>query len=172
MNLHQNKPPTWLVHIPGHPWVLGRATGTLDHETHHGPDSGEATTFPHIVFSAPRFRDYIEWLFFPGLPSWSPEIIPKLSRVESRDYWELITPDCKVRSRRGLNQTCSPRRGLSNAVSHSPFGDREEVDSRLLVVGSQTDSLTPSLPFAHNLGDRCPDRQCEAIFDIYASRPF
>jgi hypothetical protein len=40
MNLHQNKPPTWLVHIPGHPWVLGQATSTLDHETHHGPDSG------------------------------------------------------------------------------------------------------------------------------------
>jgi hypothetical protein len=39
MNLHQNKPPTWLVHIPGHPWVLGLATGTLDHKTHHGPDS-------------------------------------------------------------------------------------------------------------------------------------
>jgi hypothetical protein len=40
LNLYQNKPPTWLVHIPGHPWVLGQATGTLDHETHHGPDSG------------------------------------------------------------------------------------------------------------------------------------
>jgi hypothetical protein len=40
LNLHQNKPPTWLVHIPGHPWVLGQATGTFDHETHHGPDSG------------------------------------------------------------------------------------------------------------------------------------
>ncbi len=55
MNLHQKKPPTWLVHIPGHPWVLGQATGTLDHKTHHGSDLGEATTFPHIVFSAPHF---------------------------------------------------------------------------------------------------------------------
>ncbi len=40
LNLHQNKPPTWLVHILGHPWVLGQATSTLDHKTHHGPDSG------------------------------------------------------------------------------------------------------------------------------------
>jgi hypothetical protein len=55
MNLHPNKPPAWLVHIPGHPWVLGQTMGTLDHKTHHGPDSGEAATFPHIVFSAPRF---------------------------------------------------------------------------------------------------------------------
>jgi len=75
----------WLVHIPGHPWVLGQATGTLDHETHHGPDSGEATTFPHIVFSATPHgdtpNDYI--------PSWSLEIVPKLSQLESRDFWSL-----------------------------------------------------------------------------------
>ena len=55
----------------------------------------------------------------------------------------------------GLNQTCIPRRDLFNAMSHSPFGGREEVDSRLLVVGSQTASLTPGPSFAHNLGDRC-----------------
>jgi hypothetical protein len=40
------------------------------------------------------------------------------------------------------------------------------------VVGSQTASLTPGPSFAHNLGCRCPNSQCEAIFDIYASRPF
>jgi len=57
-------------------------------------------------------------------------------------------------------------------MSHSQFGGREEVDSRLLVVGSQTVSLTPDPSFAHNLGCRCPNGQCETIFDIYASRPF
>ncbi len=36
----------------------------------------------------------------------------------------------------------------------------------------QFNSLTPGPSFAHNLGDRCPNGQCEAIFDIYASRPF
>jgi hypothetical protein len=86
--------------------------------------------------------------------------------------WELITPDYKVWSWRGLNQTCSPRRDLSNDVSHSQFGGREEVDSRLLVVGNQTASLTPGPSFAHNLSFRCPNGQCESIFDIYASRPF
>jgi hypothetical protein len=73
--------------------------------------------------------------------------------------------------RRGLNQTCSPRRDLSNDLSHFQFGGREEVDSRLLVVRSQIASLTPGPSFAHNLGDICPNGQCEAIFDIYASRP-
>jgi len=109
-----------------------------------------------------------KWLFFPGLPSWSPEIVP----VGVPGLWTLITPDCGFWSRWGLNQSCNPRRNLSNAMSHSPFGGREEVDSWVLVVGSQIASLTPGPSFAHNLGDRCPNGQCEAIFDIYASRPF
>jgi hypothetical protein len=81
-------------------------------------------------------------------------------------WWLLIHSG---QSRRGLNQSCSPRRDLSNAMSHSQIGCREEVDSRLLVVSA---SLTPDLSFAHNLGWRCPNGQCEAIFDIYVSRPF
>jgi hypothetical protein len=172
MNLHQNKPPTWLVHIPGHPWVLGQATGTLDHETHHGPDSGEATTFPHIVLYAPRFGDYIPMALFPGTPKLESRNCPETIPGGVPGLWELITPDCGVWSQRGLKQTCNPRRHLSNDVSHSQFGCEEEVDSRLLVVGSQIASLTPGPCFAHNLGDRCPNGQCEAIFDIYASRPF
>jgi hypothetical protein len=40
------------------------------------------------------------------------------------------------------------------------------------VVGSQIGSLTPGPSFAHNLGYRCPNGQGEAIFVIYASRPF
>jgi hypothetical protein len=40
------------------------------------------------------------------------------------------------------------------------------------VVGSQIASLTPGPSFAHNLGYKCPNGQCEAIFYIYASRPF
>ena len=57
-------------------------------------------------------------------------------------------------------------------MSHSRIGHREEVYSRLLVVGSQIASLTPGPSYAHNLGCRCPNDQCEAIFDIYVSRPF
>jgi hypothetical protein len=57
-------------------------------------------------------------------------------------------------------------------VLHSPSARQEWVDSRLLVVGSQTASLTPGPSFAHNLGCRCPNDQCEAISDIYTSRPF
>jgi hypothetical protein len=93
LNLHQNKPPTWLVHISGHPWVLGQATGTLDHKTHHSLDSGEATTFPHILFSTPLRRAYIQMALFPGTPKlesrncpgWSPgNLGAHNSRLQSR----------------------------------------------------------------------------------------
>jgi hypothetical protein len=77
-----------------------------------------------------------------------------------------------LRSGRGLNHTCSSFQELSTNMSHSRFGCPEEVNSRLLMVGSQTASLTPALSFAHNLGWRCPNDQCEAISDIYTSRPF
>jgi hypothetical protein len=40
------------------------------------------------------------------------------------------------------------------------------------MVGSQTASLTLGPSFAHNLGCRCPNDQCEGILDIYTSRPF
>jgi hypothetical protein len=109
-----------------------------------------------------------EWHILLGLPKWSPEIVS----AGLPELWTAITPDCGVGSQRGLNQSCSPRRDLSNAMSHSRIGHREEVDSRLLVVGSQTASLTPGPSFAHNLGCKCPNCQCESIFDIYVSRPF
>ncbi len=150
------------------PLDVGTSHGTLDHETHHGPDSGEATTFHHIVFSAARRRSYIQMAhFLLGLPKWSPETVPTgLSKL-----WTAITPDCRIWSRRGLNQCCSLRRDFSHAMLHSQIGCRKEVDSQLLVVGSQTASLTPGPSFDHNLGCRCPNDQCEAIFDIYVSRP-
>jgi hypothetical protein len=98
----------------------------------------------------------------------SPEIVP----ARLPELWTVITLDCRVRSRRGLNQSCSPCRDLSKAMSHTWIGCQESIDSRLLVVGSQTANLTPGPSFAHNLGCRCPNWQCEGIFDIYVSRPF
>jgi hypothetical protein len=96
----------------------------------------------------------------------------KLSWVGVLGLWTAIAPRPKLGSGQILHQSCSSRRELFNAVSHSLRRRREEVDSRLLVVGSQTSSLTLSPSFAHNLGCRCPNGQCEAILDIYASRSF
>jgi len=109
---------------------------------------------------------------FPETPKLESRNCPEIVPGGVSGLWELISPDCQVWLRRGLNQICSPRRNLFNDVSHSQLGGREEVDSWLLVVGSQIANLTPDLSFAHNLGDRCSNGQCEAIFDIFASRPF
>jgi hypothetical protein len=108
----------------------------------------------------------------PGTPKLESRNCPEIVPVGVPGLWELITLDSRFRSQRGLNQSCSPCRDLFNAISHSQIGCREKVDSWLLVVGSQIASLTPGPSFAHNLGYRCPNDQCEAIFDIYASRPF
>ncbi len=137
--------------------------------THHGPDLGGASTILPIVFSVPLRRTCIRMTLFPGTP-----------KVESRNcpgfglpgFWDIIASRPNLRLGRGLNQTCSPLWELSNAVSHSPSARRERVDSRLLVVGSQTTSLTLGPSIAHNLGCRCPNDQCEAILDIYTSKPF
>jgi hypothetical protein len=75
LNLHPKQTTKWLVHIPEHPWVLGQATGILDHKTHHGPDLGEAITFSHIVFSATLHGGYIQMALFPETP-----------KLESRDF--------------------------------------------------------------------------------------
>jgi hypothetical protein len=86
LNLHPKQTTKWLVHIREHPWVLGQATGILTHKTHHGPDSGEATTFPHIVFSAPLRGDYIRMALFPGTPKLESRNCLELSQVESWDF--------------------------------------------------------------------------------------
>ncbi len=98
--------------------------------------------------------------------------VPKLSRVGVPGLWTVIAPRPKLRSRRALNQSCSSRRELSNAKLHSFRRRQEKVDSLLLMVGSQTASLTPGPSFAHNLGCRCPNGKCEPILDIYTSRSF
>jgi len=53
-----------------------------DNLTHHDPDSGEATTFPHIVFSASHRGGYIRMVLFPETP-----------KLESRNYLGLESRD-------------------------------------------------------------------------------
>ncbi len=139
--------------------------------THHGPDSGEATTFPHIVFSAllHHAHAHAQVALCPGTPKMESRNCPGL---DSWDFGGIITSRPDLRSGWGLNQSYSSPWELSNAMLHSPIARRNRVDSRLLVVGSQTASLTSGPSFAHNLGCMCPNDSCEAILDIYTSRPF
>jgi hypothetical protein len=78
--------------------VFGQATGTLTHKTHHGPDLGEATTFPHIVFSAALHQGYIQMALFPGTPKLESQNCPEIVQVGVPGLWELIIPYYRVRS--------------------------------------------------------------------------
>ncbi len=62
--------------------VLGQATGNTDSIDSPRPDSGEATTFPHIVFSALLYRTRIQIAFIPETP-----------KEESRNYPSLDSWD-------------------------------------------------------------------------------
>ncbi len=70
--------------------MLGQATGTWTHKTHHGPDSGEATTFPHIVYSVTLQGAHIEMAFLSwdsrdsrGTPAWESR---NYASQDSRDF--------------------------------------------------------------------------------------
>jgi hypothetical protein len=99
------------------------------HKTHHSPDSGEATTFPHIVFSALLHCTHARMAFCLGTP-----------KVESRNcpgfghprLCNVIILCSNLRLGWGLKQTCSSPWELSNGVSHSICTHWGQVDSRLL----------------------------------------
>ncbi len=81
----------------------------------------------------------------PGTPTLESRNCPEIVSVGVPGLWEVISSRPDLRSRRGLKQSCNPRRDLFNAMSHAQIGRWEEVDSRLLVVGSQTGSWLPAL---------------------------
>ncbi len=113
----------------------------------------------------------------PGVkPKGSPGVKPKGSSgvkpKGSPGLWSPRTLRANLGSRCGLKQSCRYRRDLSNGMSHVLCSQVFRVDSRLLVVRSQTGSSTPGPSFGHNLCYRCLNEQCEPILDIYASRAF
>jgi hypothetical protein len=140
------------------------------HKTHHGLDSGEATTFPHIVYSAPLRRS--EWHPNGFLSRDSQMGVPKSARLGVPPLCATMTSRVDLRSERGLNQSCSSRRELSNDVLHATCTQGNRVDSRLFAVGSQIASLTPNLSFGHNLCCICPNGSWKPILDIYTPISF
>jgi hypothetical protein len=132
------------------------------------PNLGEATTFPLIISSAPLHRGHIQIAFCPGTQMG----VPKLQQLGLPQLWGRITSCADLQLWRGLTQSFSPCRELSNGMLHVAFTQGNRVDFRLLVVGSQIANLTPGLSFGHNLCYKCPNEQCEPILDIYTSIAF
>ncbi len=88
--------PSWLGLIL-HLFGVGTSHGRLwTHLTHHGLDSREATTFPHIVFFALLRGGYIQMALFPGTPKLESRNCPETVPVGVPGLWELISPDFQV----------------------------------------------------------------------------
>jgi hypothetical protein len=152
-----------------HPLVLGRVTGNTDTQDSPRPRLGGSHHLPpySILCSSPR-RLHPNGYFSRD----SRMGVPKSRQMGLPGLWSPITLRADLGSRCGLKQSCSSRRELFNAMSHSQTGHRKEVDSRLFVVGSQTGSSTSGPSFGHNLCFRCSNEPNELILDIYAPRAF
>ncbi len=98
--------------------------------------------------------------------------ILKFSKLGLPWFWGPITLCADLQLRWGLKQSCSPHWKLSNGMSCATCTQGNQVNSWLLVVGSQTANLTPDLSFGHNLCFRCPNGSCEPILDIFVSIAF
>jgi hypothetical protein len=65
---YTKQPTSWLMHC----WNTFDAKmshgQTRTHKTHHGPDLGEVTTFPLIVYFVPLHEAHIQMAFCPGTP--------------------------------------------------------------------------------------------------------
>jgi hypothetical protein len=136
---------------------------TWIHKTHHGPNLGEATTFPLIVFFVLGHGPYTQMSFCPGTPNLR---ILKFLKLGLPRLWRLITLCANLQLRWGLEKSCSPRRELSKDMWHVTFTQVNQGNSWLLVVGSQIGNLTLDPSFDHNLCFKYPNGSCEPILNI------
>jgi hypothetical protein len=142
----------------GTPLGVGICHGHLDTQDSPRPGLGsKPPPYSPIVYSALLRGSGIRMSLFFETPEMESRSCPEIVLVGVSGLWDFIAPRPDLRSGRGLSQSCSPRREISNAMSHSRSARREQVDSRLLVVGGQTANLTPDPSFAHNLGCICPN---------------
>jgi hypothetical protein len=144
---------------------------TRIHKTHHGLDLGEATTFLLIVYYVLGHRTSTQMSFCPGLPNG----VPKFPQLGLPQLWGSITLRADLWLRWGPKHNYSPRRKLSNTMSHATYMWGNHGDSCLLMVRSQVTfrpNLTTSLSFGYNLCLKCPNGSCEPILNIYVQRSF
>ncbi len=144
--------------------MLGQTTSNTDSLDSPWPGlEGNHHLPPHSIFCVTPLHPHPNG----SLSRDSQGEVPKLSWFGLPGLHEVITLCSDLLLGQGLKKNCSYPWELSNCVSHSPCAHRGRVDSRLLVVGSQTASLTLGLSFALNLCCKCPNGPCELIFDIY-----
>jgi hypothetical protein len=105
-----NQPTSWLVHYWSTIGVRTSHGRPRTYKTHHNPNSGEATTFPHIIFFAPLCEVYIQMTLGGVL---------KLLRFGLLQFCGTKTPRSNLQLIWSLKQSCSYRQKLSKSVSHA-----------------------------------------------------
>ncbi len=82
------------------------------HKTHHGPDLGEATIFPLIVFFVFGHKAYTQMSFCPRTPKLG---VPKLGLSQ---LWKPIILCVDLWLKWGLKQSCKPHQGQWYVTCH------------------------------------------------------
>ncbi len=97
-----NQTTSWLVHS----WSIFSAQmsheQTWTHKTHHGPNLGEATTFPFIIFYVFHHRANTQLSFVLRLLSWSPEIFKIATPTTMEAHIFFFRPLIKMKSKTKL----------------------------------------------------------------------
>jgi hypothetical protein len=149
--------------------VLRQTTGNIDTQDSPRPRLGGSHHLPpyNILCTSPwgpHPNDFLSQDSQMGVPKWPRLGLPQL--------WGAITFCVDLWLRWGIKKIFSPCQELSNGMLHAIWTHGNQIDSRLLVVGSQIANLTPDLSFGHNLCFRCPNGQWEPILDICVPRAF
>jgi hypothetical protein len=130
------------------------------HKTHHGSDLGGSHYLPpYNLFCAsprgPHLNGILSRDSHWNSQSWN-----------SRNFGAPITLCANLQLRWGLKQSYSPHWEFSNGMWHATCTQGSQIDSWLLMVGSQTANLTPGLSFGHNLCFKCSNESCKPILEI------
>jgi hypothetical protein len=138
-------------------------------KTHHGPDLGEATTFPpyNILYVSPQDQHSNVILSRDSQMG-----VPKFPKLGLLQLWGPIILCADIRLKLGLKQSCSPHQDLSNNMWHTTYSHINRGNSWFLVVGSQIANLTPSPFFDHNLCFNYSNESWEPILGIYVLKDF
>jgi hypothetical protein len=129
---YTNQTTSWLMHSLNTFGAKMSHEQTRTHKINHGPNLGEATTSPLIVYFVPLNEAHIQMTFCPGFPNG----FPKFLKLGFPQFWGPITLFANLELRWSLKQSCSPCRELFNDMLHATCTQRNWVDSRFLLFGS------------------------------------
>jgi hypothetical protein len=106
---------SWVLHgwSTFDPWTCHEHT--LIHKTHHGPDLGEASTFPLILFS---ILSHIQMSFCLMIPKLG---VPNFPKLGFQPLWRAKTSCANLRLRWGLKKIYSLCWELSNDMCHATY---------------------------------------------------